>query len=324
MSKQGKAPIPKATSNPDFEAVRIWYRMEFANYSFEVVRDVIQSILEKKLDHRPPEYYAMTVGAICIYARPFTNNKPVGKLADDIVPAKFKPLHDKIITMRHKLFAHSEATLAVGQDDYPHEAVIENDGKTMVMAVSRVAVIPDLLEQMKDLVDELITRTNFHRSKFAKKFTKPLQKLGKGEFRLNIADPAAPLFQKLSDAEMLVRKQKKSALDPRSTLKPWQQSKSLPMSQQVFYRAQRIQAPIANERGQVTPNYIIAVNTHDHEGNEYKDLKDRARNAFNQLPGTIVNDPVNLAEITEEDVPKEKLERVITLYDSVLFRVKND
>jgi hypothetical protein len=31
--------------------------------------------------------------------------------------------------MRHKLFAHSEATLAVGQDDYSHEAVIENDGK---------------------------------------------------------------------------------------------------------------------------------------------------------------------------------------------------
>jgi len=318
MSKQRKAPTPKATSNPDFEAVCTWYRMEFANYSFEVARDVIQSILEKKIDNRSPEYYAMTVGVICLYARPFTNNKPAGKLTDDIVPAKFKSLHDKVITMRHKLFAHSEATLAVGQDDYPH------DDKTIVMAVSRVAVIPDALEQIKDLVDELITKTNFHRSKFAKKFTKHLQKLGKGEFRLNIADPAAPLFQKLSDAEMLVREQKKSVLDPRSTLKPWQRSKSLPMSQQVFYRAQRTQAPIANERGQVTLNYIIAVNTHDHEGNEYKDLKDRARNAFNQLPGRIVNDPVNLAEIIEEDVPKEKLERVITLLDSVLYQVKND
>jgi hypothetical protein len=48
--------------------------VEFANYSFEVARDVIQSILEKKIDDRSPEYYVITVGAVWIYARPFTDN----------------------------------------------------------------------------------------------------------------------------------------------------------------------------------------------------------------------------------------------------------
>jgi hypothetical protein len=62
MSKKGKTPASKSASNPDFDAVCLWYRMEFANYSFEVARDVIRSILEKKLDDRSPEYYAMTVG----------------------------------------------------------------------------------------------------------------------------------------------------------------------------------------------------------------------------------------------------------------------
>jgi hypothetical protein len=108
---------------------------------------------------------------------------------------------------------------------------------------------------------------------------------------------------------------KPTLVDPRP-------SKSLPMSQ-VFYRAHRIQGPTPDEGGRVTLNYIIAVNTHDHEGNDYKDLEDRARNAFNQLPGRIVNDPVNLTEISEADVTKEKLERVITLHDSVLYQVKN-
>jgi hypothetical protein len=93
MSKKGKIPAPKSTSNPDFDAVCLWYRMEFANYSFEVARDIIGSILERKFDDRSPEYYAMTVGVICNYARPFTNNKPVGKLADDIVPVQLKSLH---------------------------------------------------------------------------------------------------------------------------------------------------------------------------------------------------------------------------------------
>jgi hypothetical protein len=88
--------------------------MEFANYSFEVVRDVVKSILKKKLDDRSPEFYSMMVGFICIYAHPFTNNRPIGKLADDIVSAQLKSLRDKIIAMRRKFFAHAEADLAVG------------------------------------------------------------------------------------------------------------------------------------------------------------------------------------------------------------------
>jgi hypothetical protein len=69
---------------------------------------------------------------------------------------------------------------------------------------------------MKDLVEALIEKTNYHRSKLANKFTKTFLKLGKGQFRLNVADPAA--LSILSDAEMLIRKQKKSALDLRSTI----------------------------------------------------------------------------------------------------------
>jgi hypothetical protein len=57
-----------AVSDPDFEAVREWYKAEFALYSFEAVRDTIELILQKKLDHRRSlEYYAMSVGLICTY-----------------------------------------------------------------------------------------------------------------------------------------------------------------------------------------------------------------------------------------------------------------
>jgi hypothetical protein len=59
---QGKRNTPKSASNPDFDDVCLWYQMEFANYSFEVARDVIKSIFEEKLDNRSLDYYAMTVG----------------------------------------------------------------------------------------------------------------------------------------------------------------------------------------------------------------------------------------------------------------------
>src|SRR5260370_26974581 len=171
MGPQREKAKSKPVSNPDFDAVCLWYQMEFANYSFEVARDVIAGILGKEVNDRSPEYYAMTAGLICIYARPFTNNRPVGKLSDEIVPPEFKGLHDKIITMRHKLFAHAEASLLVGEEDYPNEAAIENGGKTISMAESRVAVKPNMLEEMNRLLQGFIEKTNYYRSKHIQKIT---------------------------------------------------------------------------------------------------------------------------------------------------------
>src|SRR5262249_24782916 len=95
------------------------------------------------------------------------------------------------------------------------------------------------------------------------------------------------------------------------------------MSQRVFYQAQRVLAPIPDQRGAVTDHYIIAVNTYDPEGNEYKDLRTRAKDAFNLLPGRTALDSINLTEIGEQDVPKEKLEQVLLRHDSVLYQVKS-
>jgi hypothetical protein len=131
-----KKPRPIPVTNPDFEAVREWYKVEFALYSFEAVRDTLELILQKKLDHRRSlEYYAMSVGLICTYARPFTNNEPVGKLSDEIVPEEFKHRHTLIMELRHRLFAHADATLAAAPDNYPNEAVIVNDGEKLWMDV---------------------------------------------------------------------------------------------------------------------------------------------------------------------------------------------
>jgi hypothetical protein len=210
---------PAVVANPDFEAIREWYKMEFAHYSFESARDIIKMILDKGLDHRrSPEYYPMSVGLICIYGRPFTNNWPVGKITEEIVPSEFKYRHILIMTLRDKLFAHADAALAAAPDDYPNEAVIMNDGKALSMNVSRSAVTPTVLEKMIPLVDGLIEKTNYHRQKYAKKFSKDVVKLGKGEFRLNVLDQTAPLFTELSETEMRIRKEKKSLLDPNSDL----------------------------------------------------------------------------------------------------------
>src|SRR4029077_20289785 len=58
------------------------------------------------------------------------------------------------------------------------------------------------------------------------------------------------------------------------------------MSGQVFYQTKLTLAPIGNERGRLTLHYIIAVQTHDPDGNPYESHpEDRARETFNLMPG---------------------------------------
>jgi hypothetical protein len=60
--------------------------MEFGFHTFQAVRPGIAKLLERQLHSDEPEYYPLSVGIICLYARPFTNNRPVGPLTEDIIP----------------------------------------------------------------------------------------------------------------------------------------------------------------------------------------------------------------------------------------------
>lgn len=122
---------PKAVPNDEFETACSLWRMEFAFHTFRAVRAGIERFLERKLHSDEPEYYPMLVGLICLYARPFTNNRPVGPLTDDIVPQEHRELHQTIIKMRHQLFAHGDASAMTRPDDYPNELVFVNDGKSL-------------------------------------------------------------------------------------------------------------------------------------------------------------------------------------------------
>jgi hypothetical protein len=97
------------------------------------------------------------------------------------------------------------------------------------------------------------------------------------------------------------------------------------MSEQIFYQTKLTRPPIGNERRRLTLHYIIAVQTHDPNGNPYEGYpEDRARETFNLTLGRGVDDPVNLTKIEEEDLPKEKLEQVLLRHDEAVYLVKNE
>jgi hypothetical protein len=200
-----RKPKPKPRPSEDFQAACSLWQMESGCYSFEAARAGIHTVLELKLTSDSVEYYPLVVGIICLYARPFTNNRPVGPLAEEIVPDEHRDLHDTILGIRHKLFAHSDASVVLKADDYLNDVVIKNDGKTLRAIILRFAIEPGFLEQMIPLIDALIKKTNYHRLRFARKLKNRVLPLGIGEFRLNVLDPEAPLFSRLTETQKLAR-----------------------------------------------------------------------------------------------------------------------
>ena len=200
---KAKAKIPV---NEEFETACSLWRMEFAFHTFRAVRAGIERFLERKLHSDEPEYYPMLVGLICLYARPFTNNRPVGPLPDDIVPQEDRELHRTILEMRHKLFAHGDASAMTRPDDYPNELVFVNSRQGRRFHMTRFLAEPPFFELMKPLLDALIEKTRYHSNKLADKLKGhfgPFKNLG--EFRLNVLYANAPIFMKLTEAEKVTR-----------------------------------------------------------------------------------------------------------------------
>src|SRR5260370_10065582 len=208
MSKTNQKTKIKPDLSQEFEDACLWYKMEVANYSFEAVRDRIRSVLERKIQITSPEYYPIVVELICISARPFTNNRPVGPLTDEIVPPEYKNFHALILDIRHKLFAHAEASLAIREDDYPNDVILANEGKEPAVQFRRFAIEPTILERMRPVVDALIEETGNRKSRTAQRFREAVRNLEKGQFRLNVIDPSMPTFIKLSEAQKLARQKK--------------------------------------------------------------------------------------------------------------------
>jgi hypothetical protein len=216
MRRRTKNAKIKTVPSQEFQDACLWYKMEVANYSFEAVRDGIRRVLEQKIQITSPEYYPIAVGLICIYARPFTNNRPVGPLTDEIVPPDQKKLHSLILEIRHKLFAHADPDLAIREDDYPNGVFLINEGKEPSVQIRRFVIEPTILEWMLPIVDVLIEETSNRKTQITERFGKAVRNLGKGQFRLNVIDPSMPTFIKLSEAQKLARQKKIDALGSKS------------------------------------------------------------------------------------------------------------
>jgi hypothetical protein len=100
----------------EFEDAKKFWLMFQARETFKAVHQGCLDLVDSGLSESSPLYFPLIAGLICLYGKPFKENKGVGKLPIEIVPKENINLHTDLITIRDKLYAHADAdkTVLVG------------------------------------------------------------------------------------------------------------------------------------------------------------------------------------------------------------------
>jgi hypothetical protein len=179
------------------EAKKFWLMFQ-AKETFKAVRQGCMELVRSGLSETSPLYFPLIAGLICLYGKPFKENRGVGKLPIEMVPKESLNLHTDLITIRDKLYAHSDAdkTVMVGNLHLGEMRCFRwpDEGGYYV---EHLHIAPEFFSKfMAVLAEQMAEKTNYHVDRLGKKFA-PLVPQRSGEFLLNIKDKDGPLFKQV-------------------------------------------------------------------------------------------------------------------------------
>jgi len=91
---------------PQAERIEL-HKWQSAFSSLNEARGILRHIREEAVGHEHPLHHALWAAFHVFYAKPF-KQRPVIRVSRDVVPELSRNIHDAIITLRDKLFAHGD------------------------------------------------------------------------------------------------------------------------------------------------------------------------------------------------------------------------
>ena len=182
----------------EYSDVKKLYKFAIARDSFSEISKTCEHLLAGGFQSSAPGYYAMAAGIVTLYGRPFTNNSRIGMLSTSLVPMEFKELHSNLMELRHKAFAHTNASGRLPGHGMMTEVRLVFEGGSVVNFSSRPILEPVLLPQIKALSDLLAQKVKELHDVFYDRVLKAIEPrfgiadIGK-EFELNVQDEKGPM-----------------------------------------------------------------------------------------------------------------------------------
>ena len=150
-------------------------------------------------------YYPLITAIYVLYSRPFMANYGFGKLDDILVPNKYKDLHEKILTFRHKVFAHRQ--LKESRKGEKSRSLLDYHNVYFIIKddwlYSQVAEeLPgEQINQIYDLSRILLGKVRYHSKKLCQRYRKLFPEES-GTYKFLMDDDAKQDFVKVGDQEL--------------------------------------------------------------------------------------------------------------------------
>jgi len=119
-------------------------------------------------------------------------------LSTSLVPPEYKELHSNLMDLRHKAFAHTDASGRLPGHGMMTEVRLVSEGGSVVNFSSRPVLEPELLPHIKALSDLLTQKVDEVHDKFYDRVLEAIAPrfgiadIGK-EFELNVEDEKGPM-----------------------------------------------------------------------------------------------------------------------------------
>ena len=207
---QSKDMVPPAVRKKVFGMAKELWKVTFAYAGFIDARECIVDLHEKGFSKDSPQYYPLLVGLVCLYARPFTAAERIGTLSDHIVPAQFRELHQELLRLRNKMFAHSDPAAllpfaATDSDDFASGIIFRYKRGSVSIRPSRFHVHPQFLPDfILPLLEALIEITDKKRKQLHDTLAHYVPKK-LGDYELNVLDTDKPMFKRVRAASKIAR-----------------------------------------------------------------------------------------------------------------------
>jgi hypothetical protein len=148
-----------------------WY---YGMRAFMHCQACCEHILKEKLDDEHPLYYPLNVGATINYGRPFRKSYGMPTLSEEIVPPKYRLVHERVISLRDKLHAHTDVVGTAYPGVMTADVLLKVTATHKGFEILETPMKPEAFKTLNCLCKLLVDKTHYHIGKLYKRYEKDL------------------------------------------------------------------------------------------------------------------------------------------------------
>jgi hypothetical protein len=179
---------------PYKDRIEFW-KFQNASITFSETTQLCDLIIKQEIVSGHPLHTSLMTALHILYGRPFKQRQEA-RISEDIVPVNYKDTHDALISMRDKIYAHTDVDgPKTANADFPNKIGVFISGGTVRFGLAMA--FPRDVQKIRNLTEILSEKTWYHAEKIWQRYFKS-QFVKDGKYEVNISKTNDSFLESIS------------------------------------------------------------------------------------------------------------------------------